>query len=426
MATRVAGRTRVGSPAMAKAMKRVRAPPEQGGGLGREGALPQAADPFSASQFSNGPIGRFGDLFPLPLPADGVYLGELHSLRSRRSRQRVGRRRALLQRKVETVRALNYLTGFKDESSWPPGCLNQAQLSAISRIRRARKERAPAPESMSPQAALRQLLQKAGSSYGEGQPGQVVGFTREKLSLPRGQAEPVMLRDLLPPLEGELLDGFRDRMMLSDEEIAGVLEHGIEKDRFMDPVLEHSPSKYHELIADLRGANLLGYTLAPKVQVGLFCVSKKAGKQRLIIDARRANRLFKKPPSTTLGSVEAWGRLESDSEIFFAQEDVRDFFYRLQIPKPLGEFFSLPPLNLQLLKEVLGEIPSEIQDLAAEREAPIYPHLKVLPMGFSWAFHLAHVAHKELAVRTLPQAALIEDKRPAPRLCGAGPFSLPC
>ena len=54
----------------------------------------------------------------------------------------------------------------------------------------------------------------------------------------------------------------------------------------MDPLLEHSPTKYHQLIADLHGANLLGYTIDPKVQVGLFCVSKKAGKQRLIVDAR--------------------------------------------------------------------------------------------------------------------------------------------
>ena len=156
----------------------------------------------------------------------------------------------------------------------------------------------------------------------------------------------------------------------------------------MDPLLEHSPTKYHQLIADLHGANLLGYTIDPKVQVGLFCVSKKAGKQRLIVDARRANRLFKKSPSTTLGSVEAWGRLESDSVIFFAQEDVRDFFYRLQIPKALGEFFSLLPLDLQVLREVMGEIPREIQEIAEGFEAPIYTHLKVLPMGsrglFTW------------------------------------------
>ena len=33
------------------------------------------------------------------------------------------------------------------------------------------------------------------------------------------------------------------------------------------------------------------------------------------------------------------------------------------------------------------------------------------------------MAHKELAVRTLPQAALIEDKRPGPRLSAEGPSS---
>ena len=37
-------------------------------------------------------------------------------------------------------------------------------------------------------------------------------------------------------------------------------------------------------------------------------------------------------------------------------------------------------------------------------------------MGLSWAFHLAHEAHKCLARRTVPGAALIEDRRPAPKM----------
>ena len=57
-------------------------------------------------------------------------------------------------------------------------------------------------------------------------------------------------------------------------------------------------------------------------------VTKKAGKQRLIVDARRTNKLFRTPPTTILGSVEAWSRLEVEeqSEVFVAQEDVKDFF----------------------------------------------------------------------------------------------------
>ena len=47
-------------------------------------------------------------------------------------------------------------------------------------------------------------------------------------------------------------------------------------------------------------------------------------------------------------------------------------------------------------------------------QADIYPHMSVLPMGFSWVFHLAHMAHVELATWTLPSARLIRDRRPAP------------
>ena len=47
---------------------------------------------------------------------------------------------------------------------------------------------------------------------------------------------------------------------------------------------------------------------------------------------------------------------------------------------------------------------------------PIYPFFKVLPMGFSWAFHLAHQAHQEIARLTLPGIPFVHDRRPAPRL----------
>ncbi|CAE7244191.1 unnamed protein product, partial [Symbiodinium microadriaticum] len=359
---------------------RLRAPPESGADCVGEGANHVVGTSFSVNQFSKKPVDRFGDLLPLPLPEDTGYPGELRFLRSRRSRQRVAARRCHIQREVDTIKALNSLGGFPDESQWPATCLHGASLA---RVRLAHQTRAPAPELTSPQAALRQLLQKAGSSYGEGQPGQLVSYIRDKLSLPRDQLEPVMLSDLLPPAEAGMLKDFREEMMLSSEEIAGVLERGLERDLYIDPLLDTNPLKYHELIADMCGAKLLSFTTQPKVQVRLFFVSKK--------------------------------------EVFFAQEDVKDFFYRLQIPKDLGEYFALPAIDPELLKKnVMGYVPEEVLELAANDEAAIYPHLRVLPMGFSRAFHLAHEAHKSLAMRTLSGTALMEDRRPAPMLGGHG------
>ena len=148
-------------------------------------------------------------------------------------------------------------------------------------------------------------------------------------------------------------------------------------------------------------------------------VTKKGGKQRLIIDARRTNKLFRKPPTTILGSVDALSRLEiegEDTHVFMAQEDVKDYFYRLSIDRGLGEYFCLPMVDGLLLKEYLGFLPDEFTKLSDQFCSPIYPHLSVLPMGFAWAFHLAHEAHCHLARLCLPHVPQLRDRRSAPKL----------
>ena len=173
-------RTRTSSPTRearpAERATRIRAPAERGGGRRLEGALPQTAELFSANQFSDEPVSRFGDLFPLPLPADDDgFVGDLGGLASRSSRQRVGR--ALHRRETDSVRALNFLSGYKDESQWPSGCLNQAQQSAIERIRRAHKERAPAPDSMSSQTHFVSCCKRLGLPTGKGSRGKPLALS---------------------------------------------------------------------------------------------------------------------------------------------------------------------------------------------------------------------------------------------------------
>ena len=366
------------------------------------------------------PVARHGDLFPLPVPCDvNGFAGSLGSLGSRRARQRVQRRRLFEDRQRGTLWALNHLAGFDDERLWPNSSLNQAQSSVLQRVKELHVQRPPPPQKLSPQAALRQLLlKKAGSPYSSDGvlPGQMASYVRERVSLPRDQLEPIPLEALLPEVERDRLLDFRNQMLLSDEEIAGVLERGLVGDRYMDPRLEGGGKVYHDFVADLIESKLVSFTTSPRVQVGAFVVTKKGEKQRLIIDARRANKLFRSPPTTVLGSMDSWARLGCDagSDLFVAQEDVKDYFYRLRIPKDLGEFFALPKVDPALLKERLGYLPMDLQELLDVSEAPIYPHMIVLPMGFAWAFHLAHVAHVELTRRTLPNAMIAQDKRPAP------------
>ena len=394
-----------------------RKPPEEGDGLGAASANIEAESFSSTDQVFHETLARHGDVFPLPLPDDQWFAGRVRDLDSRRSRQRVHKRRMLVDRSRGTVWALNHLAGFDDESLWPMHVQNRAQAAVHDRVRRAHTLRAPPTEKISPQAALRQLLaKKAGSPYAGVLPGQLASYVRERLSLPRDQTAPVSLDDLLPEVERRQLQNFKSEMMLSDEEIAGVLEKGLENDRYMDPQLEGGGKKYHGFIADLVQSKLVGFTTHPRVQVGAFVVTKKAQKQRLIVDARRTNKLFRKPPSTRLGSMDSWARIELEGEngLFMAQEDVRDYFYRLRIDKDLGEYFCFPKIDPLLLKEQLGYLPEEVARLVDESQADIHPHMSVLPMGFAWAFHLAHMAHVELAARTLPKSLLIQDRRPAP------------
>ena len=383
---------------------------------------------FSTNNFSKAaaePRWRFGDLLPLPLPQDAGYDGSLGMLGSRRAQQRVVKRRTLLRREAETVRSLNHLAGFDDESSWPKHPLNFSQKSALHRVHHAHFQRAPPVDHETDKAALLQLLRgRAASGYfSSPAAGAVVPYEVGAVSLPKDQQELVSLSSLLPPLEQERLANFNSEMMLGDEEIAAVLEKGLEGDMYVDPRLAEDKKVYHSFIGELVQSNLVGFTTRPRSQVGLFFVSKKSGKLRMIIDARRTNKLFRKPPSTQLGSTDAWCRAEvaEQGELFFAQEDVKDFFYRLRIPQALGEYFCLPLVDPILLKEQIGYIPHEMQNIIDQSTAPIYPYLRVLPMGFSWAFHLAHESHSHLARQTLPSAGILVDRKTAPVLGGGGP-----
>ncbi len=103
--------------------------------------------------------------------------------------------------------------------------------------------------------------------------------------------------------------------------------------------------------------------------------------------------------------------------LFVAQDDARDFFYRLSIPDDMKGLFGLPFCDYNELcaafHRVGVAVPSEVHQLHSTG-APIRPAMAVLPMGFSWAFHLAHVCHTYQAERALPDTEVLEERRPVP------------
>lgn len=84
-----------------------------------------------------------------------------------------------------------------------------------------------------------------------------------------------------------------------------MLEDGAVPRGYTDPVLEQDDLQYCLFLLGLLAAGLIGFTDSPRVEIGAFCMAKKNSRLRLVLDARPANRLFRRPPSAVLGSMES-------------------------------------------------------------------------------------------------------------------------
>ena len=205
---------------------------------------------------------------------------------------------------------------------------------------------------------------------------------------------------------------------------------------------------------------MIHFSDSVKVINGIFFVSKKRApgkprRLRMILDCRNTNLFFRVPPVTVLGSVESLSKVripgkgvegrsrsEGGSEsnedqraleekyvdvdevfncLFMSQEDVQDFFYRIStlcIPG-LDEYFGLPEVDLHILARLYQrqgrKVPEEIQNLSREKKFA-NPAMSVLSMGWAWAFFLAQRVHETACSEALPEADLLVDRRPAPKL----------
>ena len=86
----------------------------------------------------------------------------------------------------------------------------------------------------------------------------------------------------------------------------------------------------------------------------------------------------------------------------------------------LSEFFVLPGLSVNEARDVRGaagrggETTTEDFGLVPDDNfvGEVFPCLRCLPMGFSWAFHLAQRCHEFEAAAVLPNVDLLRDRRP--------------
>ncbi len=70
----------------------------------------------------------------------------------------------------------------------------------------------------------------------------------------------------------------------------------------VDPTFRKSPSTYASFLKEIFGRGLLrfGREADTRSSIGIFFVKKKGDRQRIILDTRRCNQHFVKPPTTRL------------------------------------------------------------------------------------------------------------------------------
>ena len=150
----------------------------------------------------------------------------------------------------------------------------------------------------------------------------------------------------------------------------------------MDTSLRSDPAKYGRLLERLRSAGMIEYRRNGKPRCGLFAVHKKAGKQRLIVDARLANCCFTESSPVSLCSGATLGAIcmEEGEQLFVGQVDIENAFYGMLLPEELVPFFCLPRVKARHTQYGAEALDNILDDTW------LYPHFRVIPMGSLPAF----------------------------------------
>ncbi|CAK0801113.1 unnamed protein product, partial [Prorocentrum cordatum] len=112
------------------------------------------------------------------------------------------------------------------------------------------------------------------------------------------------------------------------------------------------------------------------------------------------------------------------TKLFCAQADVRNYFYALGLREELGLLFSLPPVSQASLSQWGVEA---VDTPEGPSGGWVWPFLRVVPMGWSWAFWLGQRANAHVCCSAsgLGFPRVLTDHGPVPPLDEGVPCLLP-
>lgn len=380
------------------------------------------------------PDGRRRDIFPLPNLAGML---DLTRRPCRSVTRRLCKKAKVRDRANLAIDALNSLFfGGKNRGQYRTvqdlSDARVCQRDCLLNIIEAVHHLGPPPSTASGSGALK-VLRAASSTYLMAEPGvgDTVPMSLPLLSLPDGRVAGVDLLECIDdPLRG-IVSNFEDTL-LQDQDVWTALSSNSDfLQPYNDPALENRKF-FLKFVKRLYDCGILSFTNNVRCRVGAFSVSKKpkevdgvrVQRQRLILDCRATNMMFKAPPHTELGSLSSLSELElqRDQTLYCSGADIKDCFYAVRLPEGMCDFFCL---GQDLTRAEMMGIFGEDTDLITN--SSMTPCITVLPMGFSWSFYLVQKLHEQVSLNSLqiPRSCLILDGQPAPRISHGRDLTMP-
>ena len=343
-------------------------------------------------------LGRQRNLFPLPdFSRDGPQGGADEAWTDMANRG---------------IKALNELSGCVN-SKHDKKKSTRAQRRCLSYIGSCFKDVFQSADGFDPTDALSELC---GTSHIYGETATVVEpYTKERVSWPQVNSEPVGLVDCIPDADSEWLQAWREHMLKHGP---GGDDGSVDIQPYIDPILKHNKKEYAGFLKELQLRNMIKFKRVDGYgsQLGIFFVKKKSGQLRLIFDTRKLNQQFIEPPHTDLPSADAFSRvsLPEDSQFYIGSGDLANAFYTLAVPDSLGKMFTLPAVQAAAVGI------RSIDDTDLGPGALVVPYLTVLPMGWSWALHLCQaVLDRAIRQTGFNEDSIISDKGMAVNIDGS-------
>ena len=319
-------------------------------------------------------------------------------------------KRRLMKDISETVWGLNWLHGEFSrtparQSTFGRDAMKQQFLHGRTqqRIEHAAFKALRCDSALSPQEAIGSLL-KGRTPYSCLAQSSVVPVEIPKVALPEDVSTGPFLDELLASRDSHLLDGGFQAMLRTSSQVSALEEALGAPNSYMDEKLARSNRLYAKFISKCMKIGIITLSLTAKSVQGVFFVRRKDGRQRMIVDCRRANRMFLDPPGTDLITGEGLGELEIQDEdflssglcLFFGCADVDSCFHRLRLRGELCKYFCWEPIAARHLKI------SNVEGQPVSPDQEVYPMQVCLPMGFSWATYLAQSVTSSNFERSIP------------------------